>query len=69
MQDKHAIKINAGIPISKPAHLINQVCGNKSGLRPIGNIWFIYQSIKLGESKYNFWRSREYVNSTTLNFL
>ena len=37
--------INAGIPISKPAYLINQVCG--SGLRAViaG-----YQSIKLGES-------------------
>ena len=38
--------INAGIPISKPAHLINQVCG--SGLRAVISG---YQSIKLGESK------------------
>ena len=38
--------INAGIPISKPAHLINQVCG--SGLRAIISG---YQSIKLGEAK------------------
>ena len=37
--------INAGIPISKPAHLINQVCG--SGLRAVISG---YQSIKLGES-------------------
>jgi acetyl-CoA C-acetyltransferase len=38
--------INAGIPFSKPAHLINQVCG--SGLRAVISG---YQSIKLGESK------------------
>ncbi len=38
--------INAGIPISKPAHIINQVCG--SGLRAVVSG---YQSIKLGESK------------------
>ena len=38
--------INAGIPISKPSHLINQVCG--SGLRAVISG---YQSIKLGESK------------------
>ena len=37
--------INAGIPISKPAHTINQVCG--SGLRAVISG---YQSIKLGES-------------------
>jgi acetyl-CoA C-acetyltransferase len=37
--------INAGIPVSKPAHIINQVCG--SGLRAIISG---YQSIKLGES-------------------
>ena len=37
--------INAGIPISKPAYLINQVCG--SGLRAVISG---YQSIKLGES-------------------
>jgi len=36
--------INAGVPISKPAHLINQVCG--SGLRAVISG---YQSIKLGE--------------------
>ena len=38
--------INAGIPISKPAHIINQVCG--SGLRAVISG---YQSIKLGESE------------------
>ncbi len=38
--------INAGIPILKPAHIINQVCG--SGLRAVISG---YQSIKLGESK------------------
>ena len=37
--------INAGIPISKPAHIINQVCG--SGLRAVISG---FQSIKLGES-------------------
>ena len=38
--------IHAGIPISKPAHIINQVCG--SGLRSVVSS---YQSIKLGENK------------------
>ena len=37
--------INAGIPISKPAHIINQVCG--SGLRAVISG---YESIKLGDS-------------------
>ena len=37
--------INAGIPISKPAYIINQVCG--SGLRAV---ILGYQSIKLGET-------------------
>ena len=37
--------INAGISISKPAYLVNQVCG--SGLRAVISG---YQSIKLGES-------------------
>ena len=37
--------INAGIPISKPAYTVNQVCG--SGLRAVISG---YQSIKLGES-------------------
>ena len=38
--------INAGVPISKPAHIVNQVCG--SGLRAIISG---YQSIILGDSK------------------
>ena len=38
--------INAGIPISKPASIVNQVCG--SGLRAVISG---YQSIKLGEAK------------------
>ena len=38
--------IHAGIPVSKPAHIVNQVCG--SGLR---SIIAGYQSIKLGENK------------------
>ncbi len=37
--------INAGIPTSKPAHIVNQVCG--SGLRAVISG---YQSIKLGEA-------------------
>ena len=37
--------VNAGIPISKPAHLINQVCG--SGLRAVISG---YQSIMLGDA-------------------
>tara|TARA_B100000902_G_scaffold397751_1_gene462452 strand:- start:719 stop:1894 length:1176 start_codon:yes stop_codon:yes gene_type:complete len=37
--------INAGIPISKPSHIINQVCG--SGLRAVISG---FQSIKLGDS-------------------
>ena len=37
--------VNAGIPVSKPAHIINQVCG--SGLRAVISG---YQAIKLGES-------------------
>ena len=37
--------VNAGIPFSKPAHIVNQVCG--SGLRAVITG---YQSIKLGES-------------------
>lgn len=38
--------INAGIPVSKPAHVVNQVCG--SGLRAIVSG---YQSVKLGDKK------------------
>ena len=38
--------INAGIPYSKPAYIVNQVCG--SGLR---SVILGYQSIKLGEVK------------------
>ncbi|MDC0059986.1 acetyl-CoA C-acetyltransferase [bacterium] len=38
--------IHAGIPVSKPAHIVNQVCG--SGLR---SVIVGYQSIKLGENK------------------
>ena len=37
--------INAGIPVSKPAHMINQVCG--SGLRAVISG---FQSIKIGDS-------------------
>jgi len=38
--------IHAGIPVSKPAHIVNQVCG--SGLRSVVSG---FQSIKLGENK------------------
>ncbi len=38
--------IGAGVPVSKPAHIINQVCG--SGLRSVVSG---YQSICLGENK------------------
>ena len=38
--------IAAGIPVSKPAHIVNQVCG--SGLRAVISG---FQSIKLGDSK------------------
>ena len=38
--------INAGIPNSKPSHIVNQVCG--SGLRAVISG---YQSIKLGDAK------------------
>ena len=38
--------VNAGIPISKPAYIVNQVCG--SGLRAVISG---FQSIKLGESR------------------
>ena len=38
--------LNAGISISKPAYIVNQVCG--SGLRAV---ILGYQSIKLGEAK------------------
>ena len=38
--------VNAGIPILKPAHIVNQVCG--SGLRAVISG---YQSIRLGEVK------------------
>ncbi len=37
--------LNAGIPVLKPAHTVNQVCG--SGMRAIVSA---YQSIKLGEN-------------------
>ena len=38
--------VKAGIPVSKPAHIVNQVCG--SGLRAVISG---YQSIRLGEAK------------------
>ncbi len=38
--------IGAGLPVSKPAHIVNQVCG--SGLRSVVSG---YQSIKLGENQ------------------
>ena len=50
--------ISAGIPISKPAHIINQVCG--SGLRAVISG---FQSIKLGEIKLLFLVVKKYVIS------
>ena len=38
--------VGAGVPVSKPAHIVNQVCG--SGLRSVVSG---YQSISLGENK------------------
>ena len=38
--------INAGIPVSNPAHIVNQLCG--SGLRAVASA---YQSVKLKENK------------------
>ena len=38
--------IHAGVPVSKPAHIVNQVCG--SGLRSVVSA---YQSIKLEENE------------------
>ena len=38
--------IKAGIPVSKPAHIVNQLCG--SGLRAVASA---YQSVKLKENK------------------
>jgi len=38
--------INADIPVSKPAHIVNQLCG--SGLRAVASA---YQSVKLKENK------------------
>ena len=38
--------IGAGVPVSNPAHIVNQVCG--SGLRSVVSG---YQSIKLGENQ------------------
>ena len=38
--------IGAGVPVSKPAHIVNQVCG--SGLRSVVSG---YQSISLGENQ------------------
>ena len=38
--------VNAGMPVSKPAHIVNQLCG--SGLRAVASA---YQSVKLKENK------------------
>ena len=38
--------IHAGIPVSKPAHIVNQLCG--SGLRAVASA---YQSVKLKENR------------------
>ena len=51
--------IRAGIPISKPAHIVNQVCG--SGLRAIISG---YQSIMLNDSKIVISGGQENMSST-----
>ena len=51
--------INAGMPFSKPAYIINQVCG--SGLRAVVSG---FQSIKLGESKYVIAGGQESMSSS-----
>ena len=51
--------VNAGIPISKPAHLVNQVCG--SGLRAVISG---YQSIKLRDADYIICGGQENMSMT-----
>ena len=51
--------INAGMPFSKPAYIINQVCG--SGLRAVVSG---FQSIRLGESKYVIAGGQESMSSS-----
>ena len=51
--------INAGIPVSKPAHIVNQLCG--SGLRAVASA---YQSIKLKENKIVIGGGQESMSKT-----
>jgi len=51
--------VNAGIPVSKPAHLVNQVCG--SGLRAIISG---YQLIKLRDADYIICGGQENMSMT-----
>ena len=51
--------INAGIPVSKPAHVVNQLCG--SGLRAVASA---YQSIKLKENKIVIGGGQESMSKT-----
>ena len=52
--------VGAGVPVSKPAHIINQVCG--SGLRSVVSG---YQSISLGENQIVVAGGQENMSSAT----
>ena len=52
--------IGAGVPVSKPAHIVNQVCG--SGLRSVVSG---YQSISLGENQIVVAGGQENMSSAT----
>ena len=55
--------VNAGIPLSKPAHLVNQVCG--SGLRAIISG---YQLIKLRDADYIICGGQENMSMTPYSY-
>ncbi len=55
--------INAGIPVSKPAYLVNQVCG--SGLRAIISG---YQQIKLGDANNVICGGQENMSKTPYSY-
>ncbi len=52
--------VGAGVPVSKPAHIVNQVCG--SGLRSVVSG---YQSISLGENQIVVAGGQENMSSAT----
>ena len=55
--------VNAGIPVSKPAYLVNQVCG--SGLRAIISG---YQQIKLGDANNVICGGQENMSMTPYSY-